>query len=143
MWPAGPYARLLSTEFDQQLKLAGDTFRYCEKPDKNLGSGRGRVRRISLLTEDGDQVNIGGVSEASPEEMITAVLARWAMQEARQISDGRRAGRAGRSRAWRLTIFRSRASSSSSVMGATNSIFGSTISRWLLRRLPLVGPRFG
>jgi predicted ArsR family transcriptional regulator len=77
----GPYARLLSTEFDQKLTLAGEVFRYCEKHDKNLGSGRGRVRRISLLTEDGDQVNIVGVSEASPEEMITALLARWAMQE--------------------------------------------------------------
>jgi hypothetical protein len=77
----GPYARLLSTEFDQKLTLAGETFRYCEKHDKNLGSGRGRVRRISLLTEDGDQVNIVGVSETSPEEMITALLARWAMQE--------------------------------------------------------------
>ncbi len=77
----GPYARLLSTEFDQKLTLAGEVFRFCEKHDKNLGSGRGRVRRISLLTEDGDQVNIVGVSEASPEEMITALLARWAMQE--------------------------------------------------------------
>jgi hypothetical protein len=77
----GPYARLLSTEFDQQLTLAGETFRYCEKHDKNLGSGRGRVRRINLLTEDGDQVNIVGISEASSEEMITALLTRWAMQE--------------------------------------------------------------
>jgi hypothetical protein len=71
----GPYARLLSTEFDQQLTLAGEVVRYCEKHDKNLGSGRGRVRRINLLTEDGDQVNIVGVSEASSEEMITALLA--------------------------------------------------------------------
>jgi hypothetical protein len=77
----GPYSRLLNTEFDQELTLAGETFRYCEKHDKNLGRGRGRVRRIHLLTEDGDQVNIVGVSEASAEEMIKAVLARWALQE--------------------------------------------------------------
>ena len=77
----GPYARLLTTEFDQELTLAGETFRYCEKHDKNLGKGRGRVRRISLLTTDGDQFNIVGISEAHAEEMIKALLARWAMQE--------------------------------------------------------------
>ncbi len=77
----GPYARLLTTEFDQELTLAGETFRYCEKHDKNLGKGRGRVRRISLLTTDGDQFNIVGIAEANAEEMIKALLARWAMQE--------------------------------------------------------------
>jgi hypothetical protein len=77
----GPYARLLTTEFDKELTLAGETFRYCEKSDKNLGRGRGRVRRISVLTEDGDQVNIASVSEASAEDLIKAMLARWAMQE--------------------------------------------------------------
>ncbi len=77
----GPYARLLTTEFDRELTLAGETFRYCEKHDKNLGKGRGRVRRISLLTADGDQFNIVGISEANAEAMIKALLARWAMQE--------------------------------------------------------------
>lgn len=77
----GPYARLLTTEFDQKLTLAGETLRFCEKHDKNLGQGRGRVRRIHLLTEDGDQVNIVGVSEVSAKDMIKALLARWAMQE--------------------------------------------------------------
>lgn len=77
----GPYARLLSSEFDQELTLAGETIRFCEKHDKNLGRGRGRVRRINLLMEDGDQVSIVGVSEASAEEMIKAMLARWALQE--------------------------------------------------------------
>lgn len=77
----GPYARQLSTEFDQELTLAGETFRYCEKNEKNLGRGRGRVRRISLLTEDGDQVNIVGVSEASADDLIKSLLARWALQE--------------------------------------------------------------
>ncbi len=77
----GPYARLLTTEFDHELTLAGETFLYCEKHDKNLGRARGRVRRINLLTEDGDQVNIIGISEASAEDMIKALLARWAMQE--------------------------------------------------------------
>jgi hypothetical protein len=77
----GPYAHLLRGEFDQELALAGETFRYCEKNDKNLGRARGRVRRINVLTEDGDQVNIVCVSEASAEDLIKALLARWAMQE--------------------------------------------------------------
>jgi hypothetical protein len=77
----GPYARLITTEFDQTLTLAGETFRYCEKHNKNLGRTRGRVRRISLLTEDGDQVNIIGISDAGAEDMIRSLLARWAMQE--------------------------------------------------------------
>jgi Transposase protein len=77
----GPYARLLTTEFDHALTIAGETIRYCEKHEKNLGHGRGRIRRLHLLTEDGDQVNIVGVSEASAEDMIRALLARWALQE--------------------------------------------------------------
>jgi hypothetical protein len=77
----GPYERLLSTQFDQQLTLAGELIRYCEVHDKNLGRGRGRVRRINLLMQGGEQVNIVGVSEAEPEELIQAMLARWALQE--------------------------------------------------------------
>jgi hypothetical protein len=77
----GPYARLLSTQFDQQLTLAGEIIRYCEVHDKNLGRGRGRVRRINLLMQGGEQVNIVGVSEAEPQELIQAMLARWALQE--------------------------------------------------------------
>lgn len=77
----GPYGRLLTTEFDQELTVAGETLRFCEKHDKNLGRGRGRVRRISVLTEDGDQINVVGMSEASAEQMIKALLARWALQE--------------------------------------------------------------
>lgn len=77
----GPYARLLNTEFDHELIVAGETLRFCEKHDKNLGHGRGRVRRIHVMMEDGDQLNVVGVSEASAEDMIKAMLARWALQE--------------------------------------------------------------
>lgn len=77
----GPHARLLSTEFGHELAIAGETIRFCEKHDKNLARGRGRVRRINLLMEDGEQVSIVGVSDASPEVLIQAMLARWALQE--------------------------------------------------------------
>jgi Transposase protein len=77
----GPIARLLTTEFDHELTLAGERLRFCEKHDKNLGRGRGRVRRVNVLTQDGEQISIVGVSEASPEDMIKAMLARWALQE--------------------------------------------------------------
>jgi hypothetical protein len=42
---------------------------------------RGRVRRICLLTEEGEHVNIVRVSEAGAEDMIKSRLARSAMQE--------------------------------------------------------------
>jgi hypothetical protein len=77
----GPYGRLLTTEFDQKLTVGGETIRFCEKHDKNLGSGRGRVRRINVLAEDGHQFNVVGVSDAAAEELIKALLARWALQE--------------------------------------------------------------
>ena len=77
----GPLARRLSTEFEHELTLAGETIRYSEKHDKNLGRGRGRIRRICLRMQNGDQINIVGVSEAEPQELIQAMLARWALQE--------------------------------------------------------------
>jgi hypothetical protein len=77
----GPWARLMTTEFDQEVVVGGETIRFCEKHDKNLGRGRGRVRRIRLLMEDGEQVSIVGISDANAEELIVAMLARWAMQE--------------------------------------------------------------
>jgi hypothetical protein len=71
----------MTTEFDHEVVVGGETIRFCEKHDKNLGRGRGRVRRINLLMEDGEQVSIIGISDAPAEELIMAMLARWALQE--------------------------------------------------------------
>jgi hypothetical protein len=76
-----PYARLLASEFDQELQLGGEVIRYCEPHQKNLGKGRGRIRRIHLLMPDGEQVNVLAISTAPAEDLIKALLARWALQE--------------------------------------------------------------
>lgn len=83
-----PYPELGATEFKQSLTitLASQPRRpiriaYTEAPQKNLRAGRGRVRRISLLTEEGAQVNLLAVSELSAETLIRGHLARWGRQE--------------------------------------------------------------
>jgi hypothetical protein len=83
-----PYAEIGATEFRQSLwyELPSQPRRptlihYTEAPRKNLGSGRGRVRRIAMLTEDGEQVNLLAVSSQPAEVLIRRHLARWGMQE--------------------------------------------------------------
>ncbi len=83
-----PYPQLGATEFKESLTitLASRPHRpiriaYTEAPQKNLRAGRGRVRRIALLTEEGDQVNLLAVSELPAEALIRGQLARWGCQE--------------------------------------------------------------
>jgi hypothetical protein len=72
---------MLSSEFDQEMEIGQEVVRYTEARRKNLGKGRGRVRRISLLMEDGEQVSVLATSSAPAEEVIEAMLARWSRQE--------------------------------------------------------------
>ena len=74
-------ARDREPQLERSRTLAGELIRYCEVHNKNLDRGRGRVRRSNLLMQDGEQFNIVGVSEAEPQKLIRAVLARWAFQE--------------------------------------------------------------
>jgi hypothetical protein len=83
-----PYPEIGATEFKESLTitLASRPHRpiriaYVEAPQKNLRAGRGRVRRIALLTEEGAQVNLLAVSELSAETLIRGHLARWGRQE--------------------------------------------------------------
>lgn len=55
--------------------------RYTELAQKNLGAGRGRVRRIHVLTPDGNQLNVLCVSNADAECVALSLLRRWARQE--------------------------------------------------------------
>jgi hypothetical protein len=82
-----PYPELGATEFKESLTitLASQPHRptrisYTEAPQKNLRAGRGRVRRIALLTDEGAQVNLLAVSELSAEVLIRGLLARWGNQ---------------------------------------------------------------
>ena len=83
-----PYPELGATEFKNSLTitLASRPQRpirisYIEAPQKNLRAGRGRVRRIAMLTEEGEQVNLLAVSELPAETLIRGQLARWGLQE--------------------------------------------------------------
>ena len=83
-----PYPELGATEFKNSLTitLASRPKRpirisYIEAPQKNLRAGRGRVRRIAMLTEEGAQVNLLAVSELPAETLIRGQLARWGVQE--------------------------------------------------------------
>jgi hypothetical protein len=83
-----PYPQLGATEFKESLTitLASQPRRpiriaYTEAPARNLGAGRGRVRRIAMLTEEGQQVNLLAVSELPAEVLIRGQLARWGCQE--------------------------------------------------------------
>lgn len=83
-----PYPELGATEFTESLEIvlaskprAPIRIAYTEARNKNLRKGRGRVRRIALLTEDGAQVNILAVSKLPAEALIRGLLARWGRQE--------------------------------------------------------------
>ncbi len=83
-----PYPELGATEFKESLTLTLVSaprrpirIAYTEAPHKNLRFGRGRVRRIALLTEEGQQVNLLAVSELPAEALIRGHLARWGLQE--------------------------------------------------------------
>jgi hypothetical protein len=76
-----PYPLLAPTAFDQSLKVGPETIEFTERRLKNLGHGRGRVRRISLRTQDGHQVNVLAVGQAPAEQLIRWLLGRWPRQE--------------------------------------------------------------
>jgi hypothetical protein len=76
-----PYPLLPRTAFTEELKLDnGETVRLHEKRLKNLGDGRGRVRRISILTEDGAQVNVLAVSKEPAWRLVEIITGRWVQE---------------------------------------------------------------
>jgi hypothetical protein len=81
-----------------QILLAGDLRQRQLVEEVRLLStlaapmGRGRVRRIFLLTPDDAQISILAVSDASAPDLILALLTRWGRQE-NQFKHGQLAGR--------------------------------------------------
>jgi hypothetical protein len=76
-----PYPLFTASELTETLELGEETIHFGEVRHKNLGKGRGRVRRIAFRTEEGEQVSVLAVSEAPAEELLCCLLARWARQE--------------------------------------------------------------
>lgn len=74
-----PYALLAKSEFTQELELDGERLRWCETR-KNLGAGRGRVRRICVRTEEGRQVNLVAHSVRPAPRLIEVMRGRWVQE---------------------------------------------------------------
>jgi len=65
-----PYPDLAPGDFDRAIVVRGETYGVHESRLKNLGAGRGRVRRISLRTPDGKQINLLAISTAPLEQLV-------------------------------------------------------------------------
>jgi hypothetical protein len=76
-----PCAKLSASVIQQQITLHGESYGLAEMGRKNLGKGRGRVRRVVLKTPEGKQVNVLAVSKASAEQVVHYMTRRWACQE--------------------------------------------------------------
>lgn len=76
-----PFPSVPATRFTNVLLHRQDQIQWCEERLTNLGSGRGRVRRICLRMPDGAQINVLASSSAPVPELVTALLCRWGRQE--------------------------------------------------------------
>ena len=75
-----PYAAIPSSAFIESLDYRDETVAFCETRLKNLGQGRGRVRRIAFRGEDGRQINVLAVSSETPEALYRAIRGRWSQE---------------------------------------------------------------
>jgi len=77
-----PYPTLPDSTFDRSMELGEETVRYHEKRQKNLGKGRGRVRRIAVKMENGAQVNLLAVAkkDVTAPQLIETMKGRWCQE---------------------------------------------------------------
>jgi hypothetical protein len=71
-----PYALLAGSAFDRVVEIRGETYGVHEHRMKNLGRKRGRVRRISLRTPDGNQINLLAISTLPAKALVGILLGR-------------------------------------------------------------------
>lgn len=76
-----PYATLPQSAFTHKLTIGGEKLRFHESRKKNLRDGRGRVRRVAVLMDDGKQINILASSKAEAAQLIAVMKGRWGCQE--------------------------------------------------------------
>jgi hypothetical protein len=76
----GPYQELAAHAFVHKLDLGDEVVRYVEAREKNLGRGRGRVRRICARGKDGHQYNILGTGPAAAEVFVRVMAGRWGQE---------------------------------------------------------------
>lgn len=68
-----PFPELPVTAFDRVVMVRGESYLAHESSLKNLGDGRGRVRRIALRTPENTQINLLAIS-TEPLERLVAIL---------------------------------------------------------------------
>ena len=71
-----PYPALPATAFTPTT-ISGEEVGLSEGRLRNLGRGRGRVRRIAVRTADGRQVNFLASSPAPAERLVAILWRRW------------------------------------------------------------------
>ena len=73
-----PYALVAANTLGKTLELEdGEVLRYAEPGQKNLGGGRGRVRRIIVHDQEGRQINLVATSKESAAWLIQVMRGRW------------------------------------------------------------------
>jgi hypothetical protein len=73
-----PYALVAANTLGETLELEdGEVLRYAEPGQKNLGGGRGRVRRIIVQDQAGRQINLVATSQESAAWLIQVMRGRW------------------------------------------------------------------
>jgi len=77
-----PYPLLAETVFDRTVTVDDEEIGVHESALKNLGKGRGRVRRIALKMSDGHQVNLLAISREPAWRLIEVMLGRWVQENA-------------------------------------------------------------
>lgn len=76
-----PYPLLAPSAFTDAVIL-GEKVGLHESRLRNLGRGRGRVRRIAVLTDEGQQVNLLAVSREPAERLVEILSHRWRQENA-------------------------------------------------------------
>lgn len=71
-----PYSELATTAF-RRTTICGDEVGLHESRLRNLGKGRGRIRRIVVRTEDGRQVSVLASSKLPAERLVEILWNRW------------------------------------------------------------------
>lgn len=75
-----PYPLLAPSAFTEEVTVDDELIGVHESRLKNLGKGRGRVRRIALRMSDGHQVNLLAASKEPTGRIIEVMLGRWVQE---------------------------------------------------------------
>lgn len=85
----GPYPRLPESAYQDAFVYDGERVRFVDARLKNLGSGRGRVRRIAFRTPDDRQLNLLAISSRPAPELYRILRNRWVQENSFKHTDRR------------------------------------------------------